>query len=481
MKTSGLVLDIHDDFQGEVLRSIYPSETDIPESVKVAHALTVDERQRLPDSSYALVLVNNGEKFRKYACIDAGNTTLAVEFFLKTAHKLPEEAQKVAAENLLRACEMYQVSVPEELKKHAFVGALLNAIPAIEAGAAVPGQVRQRLQENQILGQGGHVISPEERLQLHHMMGKQAEISGTVDMPSGAPVGKSPPISSTIMVKKTATVDEVGQMIFGKHGGQAVEPETNEEMKHKEAPTKLPQSRVHVDVSNKEASVTRMVKKAELYAVPSLEKFPLDSYVDVQRASEYFDKYASQMEPALKREYCTNLVKRASSLGIPVSETARRYGASTYAPEEELKVAYQLRRRACGDIQDLANTLDQLFDKHASIEPELFAQTLVEFDKVAGIDSKYGTEVPDPYYSTFGEKTAEFWNEVIGNDVVTKEDLVRLSKVGMRALKSTFSEDFAMEFKKNPVDIFKSLPLDQKKIVMRMATDNSGPGIELTS
>lgn len=443
MKTSGLVLDIHDDFQGEVLRSIYPSQEDIPETVKTAHALTTDEHQRLPDSAFALVLLNDGEKLRKYACIDAGNTTLAVEFFLKTAHKLPLEAQKVAAENLLEACSMFKIEASEELQKHAFLGAMLNAIPAIEAAASVPGQVKQRLQENQILGQGGHVVSPEERLQLHHMMSKQAEISGTVDMPSGAPVGKSPPTSPMLTIKKTAF-------------------------------------QTHVDVTGKEPPSLLKEKKAERFAVPSLQKYPLDNYVEVQRASEYFDKYASEMEPVLKREFCTNLVKRAADLGIQVSDLARRYGASSYAPEEELKVAYQLRRRACGDIDDLASTLDELFDKQASIDPELFAATLGEFDKVAGLDSQYGTAVPDPYYSTFGEKTAQEWSQVIGNDLITEQDLRRLSKVLSRVGARAFKGDkAALEFQRDPVEIFKKLPLDQKKIVMRMATDNTGPGIEL--
>ena len=103
MDISGLMLDVYDDFQGSLTREIYPSADDIPETVKTAHALTSEDRDGLPDGAFALVLMNEGEKFRKYACTDPGNTTLSVEFFMKNAHKLPEEAQKTAAENLVTA------------------------------------------------------------------------------------------------------------------------------------------------------------------------------------------------------------------------------------------------------------------------------------------------------------------------------------------------------------------------------------------
>jgi len=42
---------------------------------------------------------------------------LSVEYFLKTAHRLPVEAQKVAAQNLVAACGWYDIEAPEELQK----------------------------------------------------------------------------------------------------------------------------------------------------------------------------------------------------------------------------------------------------------------------------------------------------------------------------------------------------------------------------
>lgn len=485
MATSGLVLDVYDDFQGNVLRSVYPTQEALPENVKLAHALSAAERRQLPDDVFALVLIDGDTTLRKYACIDSGNTTLAVEFFLKTGHKLPAEAQKIAAENLLRACDMYELEVPEALQKIAVLGALLTALPAFETAAAVPSQIRQNLAENQLLGSGGHVVTDSERSALRGQMGKFADVTGTDDMPLQAPPTTKPgTVAKTVILKSAASA--MAHLVSGEHsyhgGENSVEPDDNLGMMHGEGPKKEPQMkalRPHVDVSNKQPPTVVHEKKAELYALPSLSLYPLDNYKQVAVAAQYYEKYASDFSFEHRREYCVNLVKRANDLGIPVSNEARSYGATTWAESDQIKVGHLLRRNTVEHDADLTLLLDTLYEKRASLEPELFAATLHEFDKVAHLDFGYGQGIPDPYASTFGVKIAEEWSEVIGNDMVTAADLHRLGKIGMRALKATFSEDFAMSFKKSPISVFKSLPLEQKKIVMRMATDNSGPGIEL--
>jgi hypothetical protein len=97
-KLSGLVLDIYDDPAGEVLKSVFP-------------------RGCLPDDAFALILEQDGMELKKFATIDPGNTALSVEYFMKTGHKLPAEAQKVAAHNLCCACEWHGIEPPEELQK----------------------------------------------------------------------------------------------------------------------------------------------------------------------------------------------------------------------------------------------------------------------------------------------------------------------------------------------------------------------------
>lgn len=122
-KLSGLVLDIYDDPGIEVFQTIFPDVNSLPEIVKEAHLITSEEYQKLPDEAFALVLVDGDTEMRKFATIDAGNTALSVEYFLKTAHKLPVEAQKVAAQNLIAACGWYGIDPPELLKEAAVPGA----------------------------------------------------------------------------------------------------------------------------------------------------------------------------------------------------------------------------------------------------------------------------------------------------------------------------------------------------------------------
>jgi hypothetical protein len=136
-KLSGLVLDQYDDAEGDVLRSIFPTEESIPGIIKQANHMAPEERVKLPATSFALELINGDLVMRKFACVDPGNTALSVEYFLKTGHKLPEEAQKVAAQNLVTACEWYEIEAPEELQKVALgVGSLFTAamIPSIVKG-----------------------------------------------------------------------------------------------------------------------------------------------------------------------------------------------------------------------------------------------------------------------------------------------------------------------------------------------------------
>lgn len=134
-KLSGLVLDHYDDARGEVLKGIFPTLADVPAFIKNAHRVTDVDREALPDDAFALVMKSGDVVLRKYACIDAGNTALAVEYFLREGHKLPAEAQKTAAANLLVACDWYDLPKNTILEKVAF-GALLAGLGRAAVGAA---------------------------------------------------------------------------------------------------------------------------------------------------------------------------------------------------------------------------------------------------------------------------------------------------------------------------------------------------------
>jgi len=456
LKTSGLVLDVHDDVGGEVLKTFFPTLEDIPEVIKCAHALSPAEREGLPDDDFALVLIDGDQKLRKFACIDAGNTQLAVLYFVANAHKLPEEAQKVAAANLATACSWYSIEVPEEIEKVALglaTGLSLMSLPATAKG--VHSQMKQNLEGIRAHEAAGHtVVAPHEM--------KMAEVSNTSLMPGQPPADRS--------VKK--------DLLPVLKSAEAHSSDTNESIMHGEQPESLPQAKAmkpHVDVSNKEPPKLLQEKKASRFALG--ERYPLDSYEQVKTAAVYFQEFGKHFSPEDRHEYCVNLVKRASELSIEVSPDVQRYGSETYAPEEEIKAAFDIRRNFLLDeVEKLV--LTELEEKRAMLEPDLFCTALEEFDKLAGLNYHYDSHIPDAYYSTYGVKEAEEYSFINGNDMVTEKGLIRFGKTMHKSLSSSFGSDFAEEFRKDPVGIFKSLPLSQKKMIMHMASDNA-PGAEI--
>jgi hypothetical protein len=157
-KLSGLILDVADDQRGEILRSVFPTAASMPNFVKSAQYVGESQRSSLPDTMFALVLRDGDVSLRKFACATSGDTALSVEYFMKTAHKLPVEAQKVAARNLCEACSWYDIEPPEGLQKVALgLGTMLSAAfmapEAVNQAKAIKGNL-------QIAKQSGGMVNP---------------------------------------------------------------------------------------------------------------------------------------------------------------------------------------------------------------------------------------------------------------------------------------------------------------------------------
>ena len=104
--------DFYDD-SGHLLRSRGGGATRIPDFVKTA--AKVD--QNFGNQSFALVVVNEGRAFKKYATYDPGNTWLSGIYFDETHDLLPPEAEKIAARNLLHAHSVYGLEPSATLLK----------------------------------------------------------------------------------------------------------------------------------------------------------------------------------------------------------------------------------------------------------------------------------------------------------------------------------------------------------------------------
>lgn len=122
MKTAGLVLDFYDDKTGGILKTACPTPDSLPGAVKTAHVLSSEERDLLRDDAFALILHNDGQTLRKFACVDEGNTVLSTLYFMETFDRLPVEAVKVAAARLSYFNEEFGLPVPPMLKLAAETG-----------------------------------------------------------------------------------------------------------------------------------------------------------------------------------------------------------------------------------------------------------------------------------------------------------------------------------------------------------------------
>ena len=510
MQTSGLILDMHDDNRGELIREIYPTLEAVPEMVKQAQRLSQEDLSTLPDDCFALVLRQGDAVLRKYACVDPGNTELSIQYLLKTAHKLPKEAAKLAAKNLMIACGWYDIDIPEELQKVAMIGQAVNLgmkglglLNKVQTGL---GAVKAGGEAMKGLGNASSIIG-------HGVTGsgsdKMAEVTFTETMPAASSSTRNPEPKKAVITKTGSGKQQFGAQekgphavghLVGRHQADPHYPEVNaphgkpspinsEQDWDFQLTTGAPPGRQfhghvmspNIEVRGKEGPDKPVYeKKASKHALG--DRDPLDTLIQIKQAAAYFDEFGVRMPPVDRHNYCVNMVKAAEAVGVPVSEEARKYGAERYAPAEEMKVAMDVRKRALLDEQH-HRMLDGLFEKRATMSPDLFCQALEHFDHMTGLHHYYDQYVPDPYWSTYGvEKRAEFL-ETIGNDTVTEQQLHDLVRVGgssgsaIQLLNKSFGHEFTEELRKDPVGIFKSMPRDQKIYLMRLANDNAPAGM----
>ena len=387
--------------------------------MKTAARLSESDVEALPDDQFALVLLDGGFKMKKYATVDAGNTALSILYLIKQAHLLPKEALKLAATNLISACQVHDLDVPEELLKLAGPDVVPFSEPPKESrknpqlgGAdAAWDNVAERTNRNGVPGDSGVTLPtfPKE-------------------------------------MQKVASEMVAKQKVW------------------REAP--------YFDASDWDPSEHSVNEEAPMPERTLLdEKFPVDSFSQVKTASAYFNENWTKLHPRDRHTYCVKLASRMEELGMQVPSEMERYASSTYAADVEGYVG--LRRQHVEE--EFHPALNMLLEKRAQVSPETFAEALSEFDYATGIRWEWDASVPDPWMSTFGpsyEKLAEeHWHWEKEDTRITKDDLENLARNGHHLLCKSFGADFAKEFSKKPKDVFMSLPEPNKLILARLASD----------
>lgn len=402
---TGSIIDFYDDPNGLVLKTKIGAEQ-VPGFIKTAQFLEGGRRERLPDDVHALVMLDQGTKLRKYACVDKGNTALSVIYFLENKDKLPEEAQKTAAANLLTACKWYDLQPPALLMKTAgLFGAALGAV-------GIKDTISQGVKRHKkVMG-----------------MPKIGDLTGSNIMP----------LSSDIGGEKTAGAMDPYVDVTGKSA-----PERFEKVAHQRF---------------------ALVKEGQ-------SRFPIDTYGDVLEADRWFNDHGESLHPEDRREMCTKLAARADEIGCKISDYIRKYAGAGFAPDGEVRVGVSTRMQYFQDDSPERDMLNGLMDKYASVSPDVFCEAVKQFDEATGLDYHWDDGVYDPWYTTYGFTKEAEWSFSTHGDKINEEQLKQVANASYPLIKEKFGDEMAASLKKSPVSIFGSLPLDTKRIIMRMAND----------
>ncbi len=480
MKTAGLMLDFYDDKSGATLRAKCPTPESLPESVKEAHILSPEERDVLRDDAFALILHNEGKQLRKFACVDEGNTVLSTIYFMENFDKLPPEAVKTAAVNLIAFNEEFGLAAPELLKLAAVTGMSRKRDSMQQPTVGDESDWAQRTNLRSIQGgaDGSRVIQATGNMKTAsekvaytlgdtHIVGTLA--GGSLGALKGAVrPGKDEQGKTKSRVKgaikgwgKGAIV---GNLAAAGANTAAIGSVRGAASAYGNAIKGAFTKKVAnvVDVSGLEPEVYEQNKTASLTALG--DRFSLDSYTDVQDAIHYFNEGWTAMSPEDRHEFSVKTAARAEDLGIEVPELMQRYGSTEYSPDIEAHIA---NRRAI--MPEHSEVWDALQEKRASIEPEVFANLLRTADEAVGLNYEWGGAVMDPYYATFGgrseqEKVAWAWEGTEG-EKLTEDDL---RAIDLEEVRANFTPDFAEAFSHDPTTIFDSMPADTKQVLARM-------------
>lgn len=445
MKTAGLVLDHFDDPSFELLAAATEGH-DLPSLIKQAQLIPPEDVPQLPDDAFALVLVNDGYKLRKFACVDPAHTALSCMYFHETRDNLPFEAQKVAAVNLSAACNYFGLPTTPTLDKLASELSQAKREDLPTKAFAVPESKAKKI------GVEGEI---------------KGEAKGKYPIPDLAHAR-----NALARVKQHGTPAEVAAV------KKKVEQKFPELAERSEVinPGKEKTASRYVDVTDTE--VVRVQRQED----PTLldGRYPVGDVGQIKQAETYFLEHGIRMHPRDRHDYCKGLVKVAGAHGVDeLAGVVQEYGSTTYG--RDLEMCLEAR---CEFLpKEAISVLEKLAAVAQVTDPEEFAEALADFDEKTGLNHYWGQHVIDPWLSTLGppiDKVAEYvWSE--GAERTTGTELVELATNRIGLVKEQFGEDLAEEFTKDPIVLFESMPAPHKKILARMANDMHSGGAESAS
>jgi len=432
MHLSDVVLDIYDDPTATVLRDKLAGQA-LPEALGDSTLLDPAELALLPDRLFALVATNGDGIVRKYAMHDDSHVTTSIVYFLEKGHLLPPTMQKSAARNLIAACQWYDLQPPDELVKRASV--LDAAVGALD--------VKSRMENAHAQSKSNMDGFRAAQAGMSSDMQKRADLNGTEMMPMSGSIATLPSPRNTAKGTSSSPSSKQGAW---EHGGDLTS--------HR--------------------PVDKTAKAVSKYAMPTTQRYPIDSYENVKTASAYFDEHWEKFELNDRREFAVNLSNRLEELGLPVTGFVAKYAGHEYGVNIDVELMARIR-----DFEGTGHeaVYEVLLEKRASTPAHVMVEILHEADLATGAATKYDAPLGfrDPFQAVFGKvaenKTMWSWSE--GNEYVNDMQLTDLATNRYQSLDRAFGMDFRKDFQKDPIGTFVSMPDPQKIVIARLAADDS--------
>lgn len=214
----------------------------------------------------------------------------------------------------------------------------------------------------------------------------------------------------------------------------------------------------------------------------SLDKdYPIETEEQITKSAEYFDKYLTRFKPEERMKIATLLDRQSNTLGVNLDyDWIINYSriTKTAAISPEMKVGFKLRKEACARHKVTLKTdgfegnpdevLDGLMKKaedgNTSVE---IIKDLRAFDKVAGIEYLYDTEIPDPIFTVHGCSANPKFDSVKIAGNMNQYDIVDLLKdqEKLACVRERFGDAIADEFVSNPFACIKGMGTIEKEFL----------------
>ena len=219
------------------------------------------------------------------------------------------------------------------------------------------------------------------------------------------------------------------------------------------------------------------------FALPSKQKYPIETVEQLKTAALYFDKYLNHFHPAERAALAETMEKRASELKTFLNNDwiynySRRSGS--YSPDFELHM--NMRKEACAGkkikVGEKEIEASDLLVKVAAKKDVLTAREMVnlvyDFDKKAGLESHYDQRIRDPFFTVYGSSTNPKYDlKKVASGLYSKDLEEAATKESfLDKLAVSFGQDFADNFKQDPENIFASMALPEKELIVGYAKES---------